>query len=925
MNRSLTLACAALRALRTDAGLCAIELADPARAEERLTLARRALSEGYTPRDLGLTFVVAIAELAYQVDWSDQFSFWPRLHEQLGCSFWDPGLPHHRDSCTAAFVWFAEAHGGLRPAGRFALAFPHMSWPLFHAVLPRAAHRRMARLLAEAAADPRLVVAADGCPDESDLGALIKAFALTAAVPAYFEGLLSNPAHIGRIAALLLRPTEKTSTEVAARPWLLERILKDLQQDAVASGALEVAREETVERAREAAARRLPVPSLSVGLTLVGARLIPRVEVSALEPAAKDSRAIHAALEHPDTKVELEFGGRRYPCGAAGNLRFGPVGLPVSWPAVGEGFTISLSLQGSDLSDHVEAFFARISTEVALPKSFVAGADGVRFESAEELTPGEEVAVLVSRADERRVARLADLLGLRRIPVAEGDKVVALVGTIDETRPSEWRSLAGALGLRIASRRILGAPALVPPLRGGSGWAEWLDDTESFILFSGLPAAAEYKGIFAAAEGQIGLAVSPVAGGILAVVPPSRGAGRVTLLGDSGPVATFEVRRRVRPHHREAVRRYRAQVVPRGATTEHLLGDACGLDILALPGVHLRLALQADDAVLRVDLDDAARSPLATAAQLSSLWRAFGREVLTSASRVSVLVEDADAGEEGIERLPLEGAYGFLGFDVAEHSATAVARGEVPVVTVERYPADSGLLEAPQELLAQLTWTHETPPGIYIARAADGESAALAWAPRGERGSLPGQGAAERRTVDVGRAAALNAVRRLRQVERAAAGPRSSAGAAMMMREHAAASLRGRLVASLCGQRWAAAETTWSWMGLDVDGLVARAATLVWAPLPWLKSELPELVAGGGDLVSVVEALCRAGVGDSLGPADAEAAAHVALLLSRASLAAPEDDERHLRWAAASPMRPRVVRLVALALATARREGPADA
>jgi hypothetical protein len=205
--------------------------------------------------------------------------------------------------------------------------------------------------------------------------------------------------------------------------------------------------------------------------------------------------------------------------------------------------------------------------------------------------------------------------------------------------------------------------------------------------------------------------------------------------------------------------------------------------------------------------------------------------------------------------------------------------------------------------------------GIYVAETASGHSAALAGAGADE---FPAEVAGEH-PLDKGFAAARLAATELRLVETAALGPPSRAGRAMLVRRHAVEAARRRLAAAVCGESWSARERGWMEAGLSVAALAAAAAAYLWVPRRWITVDMPALAVSASDLYSAVAAMCRDGVGDALSAEDTPAATHLALLFSRAALAPPEDDEKHLRWAAADVVRPRLVRTLALALGQARR------
>lgn len=884
--------------------LCAIELADDAGSPARVQVVREALEAGASPDQLGVTFVVVAAELAYEVDWGDHYSFWPRLDDLLGCRAWR--FDHaHRLACTAAFARFADEYAGLRPSGQFALSCPHMSWPLFHAVLPRTAHRRMAKLLAAAAADPDLVVAADGCLDEQSLATLLRRFAAQGDHPAYFEGLLAHPTLMGRLGARLLRP-ERAAVAAADSP-LIRRIFEDLQRDALADQVFKGARAEASTRAQEVLAS-LPAIPLSLGVTIEHSKASLRLEVGAVPAEARASRSLVAALEHPQVRVDAEVGTERVACGASSNLLFGPVSAPVRWPEGSNELCVTLSPQGTEDKD-LKKYLGRSTFRAGLPLAFVDRLGAGVFDLANEVEPGARVAVLTHRAVAVGHEMLASTLGLHPVPVTGAAAVVALIGDLAPGPAEAVRRLATELRVRIAMRKPDLAPCLTPPLRAGSGWAEWPDGVCAFLLLPGTTEGADYSAQFVAADATRALETCRTAAGLVVVIPAALGAGRASVREGAAAPINFEVRRRAPQTFRDAVQRLRVALVPPHATIGHLLADACGCDLTALPGVHPRISLRVDDEVVAADLDSAVMSPLATADVLGQLWRRLGGAAAARPARVQISVEDSAAPASAVT-FTLREASGDLSFNELNEVASVHATGEVPVVSLERsalsaaHMRDSGTPLSPSQPILR------SAPGLYIARAADGQEAALFWATDGD------ESAAEMSPADGegGAGPAREAAAYLRLIERAAVGPRRHAGAAMLVRERATFAVRRQLVHALCGARWAAAAASWEAVRTTRTVLAEQAAPLIWTRRTWLHEELPLIAGEAKDLVEATRTMCEQGVGDALGRTDADRARHIALLMTRASLAAPEADEECIRWAAENPVRGRIIHLLALAL-----------
>jgi hypothetical protein len=206
---------------RPNSPAAAIDLWADDSEESRLeahSVVRAALSDGTRPARLGVAFVAVIADLAYDIDWGDQFSFWPLLNRRLDAHGFDLRESTRRDECAHAFRSVARDCGLLTPRGQFAESFPLMSLPLFHAVLPRCAHRRVAELLA------------DATPTD-DLAALARA----RGAPHYLVGLLEHDDLRERLARLSL-------DDETADAGVLPRLRKDIDNDLIAREMLRRAR-----------------------------------------------------------------------------------------------------------------------------------------------------------------------------------------------------------------------------------------------------------------------------------------------------------------------------------------------------------------------------------------------------------------------------------------------------------------------------------------------------------------------------------------------------------------------------------------------------------------------------------------------------------------------------------------------------------
>lgn len=917
-NKALEKSIARLRKGNDAGELCALELADPELAEDRLDALRMALSDGASPASLGPLFVVTTAELAYLIDWSDHFSFWPRLNEMLGCPSWDPRVAKNRDACTAAYYGFAEKHGALQPTGRFAREFPHMSWPLFHAVLPRTAHRRMAKLLADAVNDPGIIVAADGCPDEVSLANLLRSFALRDNVPAYFEGLLGHPTLLGHVGAQLLR-AKVPWKEDSGEGWLLARIAKDLKQDPAAAEVVIQARREAARRGKEGNGKALPPISLRLTFDVVGDAFRPRIEIEGIQSAAGELATVRAAVDRPGARLVLVVGDVESSAGSPRNLLFGSVNLGMKWPRSANDVSIGLRADGPNVGDGLNKMCGGAIARFTIPTVYASTKSLGTFEVTTRLVEGQRVAVFVEAAATSSAARAVQALGFSKVAVSGTTAIAAYVGTVPSGQTEMVTRLRAVLELPTGASVASPEPVLVPALRYNRTSIEWLEGVDGFVLFPSADLEGECKAYLTGPKGEYSLPWTRCARGVVAKVAAGLGPGRASLRNGGQVVGQIDVSRRPALQFREAQSRYRVALVPREASLGHLLGDACGLAVDALPGVRLRLTLSADEKSATREIEADAASVLRTATLISQMWRDIGTDVLALTRSLMLTVEDQDAQEQEPDVLSLSGGKTLFRFLVSESGAEVTANDELSVPGIRRYAPGQFIQDEADACEVPIRSSHSQ--GTYVATNSIGERAALVWAgntprPATERPEDP-------KEWPKGLGAARIGIADLRMFETAAIGPLDRCGKALMLRHAEIETARRRVVATLCGNEWMRFEANVAEKNPSPWEIAVVGAPLLWVPRSWLREEFVELARGAEDLCSAVEQMCQDGVGDILLATDKERARHIALVFTRAALSSSDDDSQVLTWASADVVRPRLIRLLALAMdaAAQKRDG----
>ena len=171
--------------------------------------------------------LVVATEIGYRYRGPGQ-DFWPNLEERLATtiSFAD------RQSLSLLFAGAAKSYGGAeRPKTAWATNFPHIAWPITHALLPLEFHRPFAQTLAalrQNQIDPK--------EDESLLQAVRHASRRLCG--ARFRGLLANES---LVLALTRHFLGIDVDDRLVTSQVLQRITLDLRKDQTAARDIEIA------------------------------------------------------------------------------------------------------------------------------------------------------------------------------------------------------------------------------------------------------------------------------------------------------------------------------------------------------------------------------------------------------------------------------------------------------------------------------------------------------------------------------------------------------------------------------------------------------------------------------------------------------------------------------------------------------------
>lgn len=241
------------RVASNEGAVAAIEVVpeDAGQRDDDLRIVRGALDAGESPSAIGAVFITVVTNFAYEVDWKDQFCFWPKMHEHLRSR--ELNLLDHaaRRAVERAFQSFSDERGGVRPAGELLQHFPLMSWPLIHTIMPWCAQRHVARVLYRAAAEGLIPDA----PTSSWPVGEAEALAASMRVPVFVMGIVQSPTVLERLGRVLLGGSPGTDA-----PSWVRRVHRSVEHDALTRSLVAGAKESQRERASGRLSQSLGLP-----------------------------------------------------------------------------------------------------------------------------------------------------------------------------------------------------------------------------------------------------------------------------------------------------------------------------------------------------------------------------------------------------------------------------------------------------------------------------------------------------------------------------------------------------------------------------------------------------------------------------------------------------------------------------------------
>jgi hypothetical protein len=881
---------------QTEEDVLAIELCDASdeqRQEDR-ALVRQALDEGQSPSDIGALFVAVIADLTYDVDWGDQFQFWPLLHQRLGSDrlrLTDNNEDRRR--VAAVYKAFASKGNVAAPRGAFAEQFPLMSWPLVHAGLPRCAHRPMARLIERATARGILSAGSNDWPADEVLS-----LGARTGVPLFLQGLLEHPGVSKRIGSSLL---DAASGERSSG-WL-RRLAEDIHADGAVKDCLDAAKKR-LERPRAgrtvAAAQR--EPTRAIVLERVADAYQLNLEIGPLEadlqaiPELEDFAEKYGALR-------VRCSGTTKPGGFLVNALHSRITQVLPW----KGGALLVEIEATpydgssdDVPQKIRNYFVRAKLEQHLPALFRPEAES-RLVLSREATQGEEVVVILQAGDTRAAAlHEAGFIREKLVPEAQ---VVVLRGLVS----GPVAKTLAALGFSVSPPRVSLHPVLVPPVIRERSRFVYAEGQDAWLSVEGLPGDVEARAMVRSGSTRIDVEMKRPPHGAPVVRVPARNIqaqrSRLEIVDDTGTaLSSVELVARAAGASITAPPRWHAVLNPLSASLEQFLAGMCWLEVEALPGVHVEVEIVAPGSVViarhrfvpPVSLFDGARQLQTMVEELDSAEQA------RIAAGEALIVRARAADEPGALReiARLGPAKDPLRFEPnGDHLVLVSEEGadtpELWRLTLEPHGA--------QRTQASPSWSRE--PGIYVGTS--GEDWAAACIADGSS-SLPKT--PRLHEVRRGRDRCLEILRLLRAVDVARLWPKASLGRALFARRRAAVTLERELVATLCGLAWARREEEAAQQGLEGEELLKAFAPMLWINPDHILGELDVV----DDPISSMDALLpHIGARSN---ADRKLAKHLLLVFYQRGMATRGLDRECIEWAWASVQRARLVRLCFLAV-----------
>ncbi len=882
--------------------LAAIEVVpdDGGQRDEDLRLVREALDGGASPRSLGAVFVAVVTNFAYEVDWKDQFCFWPKMHDYLRST----GLNLHdhaaRRSVASAFERFSRARRGVTPVGELAEHFPLMAWPLIHAVMPWCAQRHVARVLERAATDGLI-------PDDPTSPwpeGRVEALAASMRLPVFVVGIIESPSVLARVGRVLLGDTQRAEV-----PAWVRRLRRSVDHDAVTRSLVAGANETRRERARGKGSR---TPGLAVSL-LLQAEGSAGEALRLLTSIGPYGRVIGASSEVlAFARAGAALVARVNGADARGVPLFNALAAPALAEVIWKGATLRVQpaarpFEGSDVPDVLKRAETDSAREFTAPLVFRREDEGRYALVAGSVSVGDRIAVLAVHA-----SALSDALkarGFAPTRVRGAEQFTALVGVASE-------AIAGELSagqVTVDARGPTLEPALIPALRrdgerlvfrsGRDVWLRLVDAPVGVVLRAEVVRAGEVQAV-EVGEGESGDILVHVPSGMLSVGLQSV---RVFAEGRTRSIANIEALIES-PSQESGLTRWRVALHPADASLEHLREKQCWLEVESIPGVRVEVELRCRGRVCSTTLEPDERGALLTARRLQGLSSQIFASDAQVIEQVDLRARACDEPESWLTVATLGASDASLRFDLSSKLPSVVAPDDAPsLVRLEFRPDGLGYQAATFESLREA--------GLYLATVG-ASRAALCVCEDLRRVPRPSRARRFARSIE----RSLELLSTLRAVDVAAVWPEASLSSGVLMRRASARVIERELVGSLCGRAWVDIEDAIDAGERDLDALSKQMSSLLWVDEPWLRERIEDVEDPLELLRELLERIEER--------PDAPEARHLTLSFYQRGMTTRRLDEAAVRWAWASVRRARAARACYLvdpdALVDAIDNGRAD-
>ncbi|PSM31943.1 hypothetical protein [Haliangium sp. UPWRP_2] len=892
-NEELASAAARVRERNSGAPIAAIELCAEG-GQERATdrqLVRAALAAGASPIELGPIFICVVADVTYDVDWGDQFKFWPILAKELAAPGFDLEFETSKRRATAsAFDEFAGHHGGIEPVGSFASQYPFMSRPLVNSMLPKCAQRHIARLFARASSLGALPMDPSSQWPLDDLVALSEKLRL----PLFVQGLIENRGILDPVGRALLG---LSGTDPPA--WV-KRVSENVRTDRIASDLLDRTREGLRAARLAGRAKRDLTPQIHLSLTADAPAPLFCIHLAPLGAFSQPGLGDLLPFARSGARLRLVVNKKPVDERPLADALTAPVVVQLPDTPPPYSITFIARPYKDQVPEQVRAYLERATRDIKVPLVLI-DQGGRQFIEAEPPLSIEEgkALVIVARSDDAIVGDLATI-GFTIAPIGTSSRLLALHGTAVMSAALTL----GRIGVAVRSDPTELQPIITPPIRRDGNTLVYAPGSDIWLLIRNIRTRASLR-----------IELSPPDAGRVDVLKTDHGANVLHLTADE----PLEVRVLSGVHARPICRstillenprdvveplRWRATLQPVGATMTHIVERLCWLAVETLPGVTLRFELEVVSGAIRRKAARIARvedlgTPLATMRFLNQLLD--NAELRPEDALPSEVIVRARSEEEPdvIHTIAcIRDDDATFRFNVGEAAptvscaggATSLFRLDLSAPGIRRLPATTDDLRT---------------PGVYVAMY-EGVYAALCVGERTSR--LPRLRAVQPPPRSLRELRDLVAL--LRALDVAGLWPSSAYSHALFLRRVAVRAAERAIIGSLCGEEWLQAEDTLpEAASARLDG-VRRLVPQAWISEETFNAAFADAEDGDDPFSLLSTALHSV----SLVSAERDAARHLLLLFYKRGLASPIGDERALRLAWSNRQVSRLVRMTYLVL-----------